>query len=513
MKGEKGQALPLAMMALTIGSLLITPFLGHAGTSLISSRDYAGIINARNAADAGVEHAIWRLTHGTLADQFTNPGDTVTYQLGEVLNGFTPSITVTANATGGGGGVGGGIEDNIIDTLIFGPTGGNTPVITPVAGNVYAIAYGDWNNYGWVKTVTVLPDGMIADTPIDTLEFDTSRCYEPDIIHVSGTTYAVVYRGQSNSGYAKTFSIAANGDIGNSVIDSLIFDSSSCYEPDIIDVSGNYYAVAYRGQSNSGIVKTFLIASSGNIGNSVKDSLTFDASGYEPSIEHVSGDYYAIAYRGASNRGYLKTVGISSGGNINNTATDTFIFNQYSCYYPDIVNVSGGSFAISYTGASPANGDWWGGILTTVSIAANGNITKSITAEIVFDADDGDYADIIAVGGGIFAIAFTGGSSHGTLKTVAINPNGTIPDGVIDTLIFENGNGFYPHVIAIDADTLAVVYTGSGGWVGILKTIGIGGGTGGMAAYQIKSTAGGLTINALVNTDNTTASIVSWQIH
>ena len=40
MNNEKGQALLLVLVALTIGSLVITPFIGHASSNLIGSRIY-----------------------------------------------------------------------------------------------------------------------------------------------------------------------------------------------------------------------------------------------------------------------------------------------------------------------------------------------------------------------------------------------------------------------------------------------------------------------------------------
>jgi hypothetical protein len=102
MNSQSGQALPLAIMALAIGSLLVAPFLGYAGTDLIGSRTYGEALAQQSACDAGIEHAIWSLTKGTLAEQLTQPGDDVTYQLDETVNDMTVIITVTANATGGG---------------------------------------------------------------------------------------------------------------------------------------------------------------------------------------------------------------------------------------------------------------------------------------------------------------------------------------------------------------------------------------------------------------------------
>ncbi len=95
MDGEKGQVLPLALVALAIGSVVITPFISHASSSLIGSRIYGQAIAEQYSADAGVEHAIWRLTDDGLADELPSPGDSTTYQVSETVNGVAPNITVT----------------------------------------------------------------------------------------------------------------------------------------------------------------------------------------------------------------------------------------------------------------------------------------------------------------------------------------------------------------------------------------------------------------------------------
>jgi len=61
MNSEKGQALPLAMLALAFGTLVISPFLGHASSSLVGSRIYGQVISEQYSCDAGVEWALWRL--------------------------------------------------------------------------------------------------------------------------------------------------------------------------------------------------------------------------------------------------------------------------------------------------------------------------------------------------------------------------------------------------------------------------------------------------------------------
>ena len=93
--GEKGQAIVIAMVLLAFGGLVIAPFLNHAGSGLIGSRLYKGAMDWQYAGDAGVEQAIWNLRYGGLASQLPNPGDSVSYQLGESVNGLTPNITVS----------------------------------------------------------------------------------------------------------------------------------------------------------------------------------------------------------------------------------------------------------------------------------------------------------------------------------------------------------------------------------------------------------------------------------
>jgi hypothetical protein len=450
MNGQSGQALPLAIAALTIGALVVAPFLGYAGSNLIGSQVYGQAITQQSACDAGLEHAIWSLTKGELAEQFTQSGDEVTYQLGESINNLTVSITVTANATGGGSA--GDIADTIIDTLEFDNANGYEPSIINVYGEVFAIAYRGTSGDGFLKTISINADGEIENSVIDTLEFDNANSYEPCIIHVSGNIYAIAYRGSGNDGFLKTVSIDASGYIGNSAIDTLEFDNSNGYEPSIINVSGNVYAIAYRGSGNDGFLKTVSIDASGYIGNSAMDTLEFDtANGYEPSVTKVSENIYVIAYRGTGNGGYLKTVTIDANGNIGNSIIDANTFDSY-CYEPCIINISNEMFGITYRG--PGNR----GYLITMSIVADGDIASSVTDTIVFDASSGYEPEIINTSSNIYSIAYRGPSNDGFVKTVGIEESE------------------------------------------------------GPAAYEIAATAGDRTIRAFVTIDNGTATINSWQI-
>jgi hypothetical protein len=251
-----------------------------------------------------------------------------------------------------------------------------------------------------LKTVSIAANGAIGNSAIDTLEFDTSDGYEPSIIYISGNVYAIAYRGPGSDGFLKTVSIAADGQIANSVIDTLEFDTSNGYEPDIINLVGEIYAIAYRGSGNNGLIKTVSVTANGFIDNSIIDSLSFDSPGYEPHIINITNDACAVAYRGPGDDGFLNTI----------------------------------------------------------TIAADGNIADSVTDSLRFDASTGYEPSIVSTSDNIYAIAYRGPGNDGFVKTLSI------------------------------------------------ARVGVS------AAYEIVAAAGGRTIRAFVNTDNTTATIVSWQI-
>ncbi len=97
LKDEKGQAFPLALVVLAMGSLFVGGFLSTVNTSLLTSEVYSLPVPDRYSADAGVEDAIWELRYGTLADTLESSGGEITYQLDEPVNGVTPEITVISH--------------------------------------------------------------------------------------------------------------------------------------------------------------------------------------------------------------------------------------------------------------------------------------------------------------------------------------------------------------------------------------------------------------------------------
>src|SRR5947208_1639945 len=61
LKGTRGQALPIAMGALALGAILITPLLAGAGTDSQATNLVGMRSKERYSMDAGIEWSGWRL--------------------------------------------------------------------------------------------------------------------------------------------------------------------------------------------------------------------------------------------------------------------------------------------------------------------------------------------------------------------------------------------------------------------------------------------------------------------
>ncbi|UCF13308.1 MAG: type IV pilin [Thermoplasmatales archaeon] len=364
------------------------------------------------------------------------------------------------------------INPTIIDILEFDTSNCYNPKIIHVNGSFYAIAYRGNNNDGILKTVEISDIGMITDPVIDSAEVGIFDFDTPDAIHIFGDVYAIAYRGLYSDGYIRTFKIDNTGFINDSTIDTIEFDTDECWDPKIIHVNGDIYAVAYEGPNWHGLLKTVEINSYGNITDSVIDTLEFDSNqGWYPSIIHVSGDIYAIAYTGTGNDGWLTTVSIDNTGAITDTVIDSLDFNTNVAYEHAIIHINGDVFAIAYRG--PDDDGW----MTTVEIDNMGAITNSVIDNLEFDADRGYDPDIIPMFGDIYAIVCSHTNLGGYLTTVEILSNGTITDSILDTIRFDNipwgdDDCYDPDIIHIYDRVIAIVYRGE--YDGYLKTLRIG---------------------------------------
>jgi hypothetical protein len=504
LNGESGLALPIVLAMLALGALVTGPFLAHASAASIGSANYGQMINETYTAEAGLEHGLWSLTDNNLAGQIPNIGDTVTYDLPDSVNNLVPRVSVATLSVQGSASPAGTITKPFIDSYQF-DTAANAPVAITVATGICAFVYRDSVGRLILKTVAVAADGTITHSIIDSLTVAAAG-YESDIVNIASGVYGIVYRGTSSKGYIATVQISTGGVINHHVIDQIVYSSNS-YEPGIIHVSGEYYLVAYRGASNKGYAVTMQISNTGIVVDIAVSTYNFASTCYEPDITLVAGNYYVIVYRGTSNKGSLVTISVNANGIISSQLISTLIFNSTAGYTPKIIRVTGTAFVIAYRGSSNI------GYLTTVKISTNGIISSPVIDNLIFDGSTGYEPDLIQVTSAIYAVAYRGPSSDGFLKTIAISAGGGIDHTIIDTYEFDTANGYEPYILPVSGDVYAIFYRGGAGSAGSVKAIRITNDTGiSGGAYLIQSFAGSTTLTVIASVNNGLSQVTSWII-
>jgi type II secretory pathway pseudopilin PulG len=345
------------------------------------------------------------------------------------------------------------ITDPFIDSLEFDTSNGETPSVVNISGDIYAVAYEGSGSDGFVSTLSISQTGVIGNSIIDTLEFDTSQGLDPSIIHVSGDVYAIAYAGSGNDGFLVTIDIDSSGNIANSVIDTFEYNTNQGMEPSIVNVSGNVYAIAYRGSGSDGWLQTITIDGAGTIGGTI-DVLEFDASsGREAHLINIDGQLFAIAYRGPSNDGFINTFSIDGSGNIS-SVIDVLEFDTFDTYDPRIINISGTVYAVIYEGSGQD------GFIKTFSIDGSGNISSLIDV-YEYETDRGESPDIIQMSGTLYMIAYEGAGSDGYASLVDIQNDGTITKQLISTYEFDTSNGEDSFLVRLSNTHTAVFYDGT----------------------------------------------------
>ncbi|HWR27287.1 MAG TPA: LamG domain-containing protein [Candidatus Thermoplasmatota archaeon] len=343
----------------------------------------------------------------------------------------------------------------------------NRASLQKITDKLYAIAYWVPNYGGILKTLTISPTGEFDASSVKMIRYDPVAGYEPSLINVTQNVTALAYRDASNHGILKTFNISSTGDISYTG-KTTPFDSSSGYEPSLIQVSGKVYAVAYRNTDNDGLVKTLNLSSNGSIawtGN----MLTFEDNVpcFDPSIIHAEDDFYVVAYstgNSGSTTGYIMSLKLGKTGSIlsqTESRREFKIDGRDRCYNPIILHIYEHLFAISFTGPTDHPGE-----LITINIGTDTypphrGITKQDSYGIFANATTvvGSINNImvsapISSGWHHFAVTYDGVSIrlyvNGSLKGSTLYPHHQINMTPSDLLFGRNYHGYIDEIAIYD---------------------------------------------------------------
>ncbi|KYK23852.1 hypothetical protein AYK25_06350 [Thermoplasmatales archaeon SM1-50] len=310
-------------------------------------------------------------------------------------------------------------------------TGSNIcqPKIVQITENFYVVSFIDFYYHLNLQTISISPDYSInvVNKFVFPEECSRNKRNSPSLLKITDNVCAIAYWTPTDGGILRTVEISETGKItykGKSITYDPASSGIDPREPYLAYVMDDTYILAYRDPSAHGILKTFIITSTGNIsytGNMVE----FDsAAGYEPSLAQVSENIFAVAYRGINNWGYVKTFDISSNGSLVWTG-QTRIFEQSEfCFNPWIIYGEDDMYIIAYSAKNNAKG-----YVSTVRIDEDGIINPMVILRKQFfvigpNPEVCFFPIIIRVGEQLYAISFTGANHQGYLITIMIGPHG-----------------------------------------------------------------------------------------
>lgn len=302
--------------------------------------------------------------NGTIVKNILNSLN-ITYVVG-YNNYCTPCLThVTGNIFAVSYHMANATKSKFLSTIQITPTGnityidtfsynGYVPIgtteenseIMPINGNnhVVAVLYCyDYNpgaahkGLAILMTIYIDSSGHINQTPLKIFSFDSYGCSRPNMIHMSGTNYAIVYSNcvyvaavnrYYTYGYIRTVNISSNGtflkNIDYAVFNLTIATSDVTTFQTITNVYQNVYTIAYSVPNTPitypprGYIGTLRIATNGKIGRTAQNTV-FDTqfslfskncTSYPLSF-NISGNCIAVIYRGSYEDGYIETINMT----------------------------------------------------------------------------------------------------------------------------------------------------------------------------------------------------------
>jgi predicted acyltransferase (DUF342 family) len=245
---EKGQAMPLAILVMAIGTLVISPFLSHAGSSLIGSRIYEQGITELYSCDSGIEYAIWSLQSGGLEVAEGNTEILPEFS----INNRTVQVSVENQ----------GSQIYLVTATATSEDGHSTTIES------YVRSGGGWSNDGDISEDTegdIYVDGDVntdGNVTVDGSIYATGNVDLGNNAQVTGDIVAGGNLELSNTAYIGG-DVSASGDLilnNNSEIGSLEVGGNVCAAGDIhlennTTIYGSVYTTGNIAMSGNAIIK------------------------------------------------------------------------------------------------------------------------------------------------------------------------------------------------------------------------------------------------------------------
>ncbi|MEE9324680.1 MAG: DUF11 domain-containing protein [Dehalococcoidia bacterium] len=189
-KDEKGYSVHLmALVGITVGVMLLVPFLGFASSALLGSEANRGKADEGYAADSGVEHALWRLVYEAgFANSMGSENPTT------ATPGFAETFTYTITIENVGP-----VSVNLKKIVDLLPPGGFTYVSGSSGGIITSdpsekLVNGRWElTWGITPKIPISPGQIMTQTIQADATLEAGQYCNETWITVEGTSDSEVY--------------------------------------------------------------------------------------------------------------------------------------------------------------------------------------------------------------------------------------------------------------------------------------------------------------------------------
>jgi len=358
----------------------------------------------------------------------------------------------------------GKITKPFIDKKVLDSINSNYPDIIYTETDYYGVVYSSYEFYlaanryvGRLQTTKVTTAGVITAQK-SYYNYGSSGnaagiMQYPDIIHVNGEYYSIVFRDSDTDGALIAVQIKNGWNLFPDTV-KYKFDNNNISDLPlrIIHVYDKIYTVFYGDKVGSiirgGAIITLVVSNTGTMEDTVAYTTLLPPADWtqftNPEIIQVDGNIFAATYR-ISNRAEVKTFEISNIGIITNHTNDAvwkYAYqpaSSYTIYSPKIIRVNPTldpvvkTFAIVYP--KTISSDTNNGVLLTIKIADNGSILKKIYDSVLLGPVNFYAPDIVHVSNDIYAVV-SRKVMYGSisLHTIRISNIGKINTSFIDTL-------------------------------------------------------------------------------
>jgi YVTN family beta-propeller protein len=394
---EASLALTVTVPDTATGSPLVPPYYGQIGETVIDTT----LLGA----------------NGTNPAMFHLAGDLYGVASAGGALSSTPMTINTFSVDGVGQ-----ISDTFIGSYSAGNVDGNNRIsVVSLSDTTIAVARYDNNSTISLRTFSITGNGTTF-APVGNTIIDSAAVYQQPlkIQHLTGDIYAILYSGKS----LKTVAIAATGVITNPAVDTWA-NVNTLIGHNIEHIAGDVYAALTLKDSKSQVM-TFSIAANGTINKTPIDSFDYQGTGgatWAGTIRrtHAGGDIFAIAHATTNHGHYygtLITVAIADSGAITKQVINSHLIDGLFGKYYEILPIVDGVVGVHYgkTNQDRNTIGNYDGVIRTFAISPQGAIAPAPIDD--FAVGNAGYFDMIHASGDIYLF---GNYIFPGVKTLRIN--------------------------------------------------------------------------------------------